>query len=103
MPAGYSWHPIEDFEADPKSLTDGEMRSLWRKTATVSNLSISFQSLGPRYWGSIGVVAYLSSHGSEPVLFPGGTFQISYEEPLNDAQQRFAAWLERMIVAGLTE
>jgi hypothetical protein len=30
MPAAYSWHPIEDLEVDPKSLTDGEMESLWR-------------------------------------------------------------------------
>jgi Fic family protein len=73
------------------------------KTATVSNLSISFQSVGPRFWGIIGVVAYLSSQGPEPVLFPGGTFQINYEEPLKDAQERFGAWLERAIVAGLTE
>jgi len=48
-------------------------------------------------------VAYLSSQGLEPVVFPGGTFQINYEEPLKDAQQRFAVWLESMIVAGLTE
>jgi len=31
MPGGYSWHPIEDFEADPNSLTDGEMESLWSR------------------------------------------------------------------------
>ena len=73
------------------------------KTAAVSNLSISFQSVGPRFWGIIGVVAYLSPQGSVPVLFPDGTFQINYEESLKDAQQRFAPWLERMIVAGLTE
>jgi hypothetical protein len=25
---GYKWHPISDFESDPKTLTDGEMISL---------------------------------------------------------------------------
>jgi Fic family protein len=30
MAAGYKWHPITDPEGDPRSLTDGELDSLWR-------------------------------------------------------------------------
>jgi hypothetical protein len=30
MTAGYKWHPITDLEDDPRSLTDGELDSLWR-------------------------------------------------------------------------
>jgi hypothetical protein len=89
--------PTHDFAAYDKLV------NLVLKTATVSNLSISFQPAGPQYGGIIGVVAYLSSQGLEPVLFPGGTFQINYEEAPKDAEERFAVWLERMIVAGLTE
>jgi Fic family protein len=70
---------------------------------TVTTLSISFQSVGPRNRGIISVVAYLTAHGSQPSLLPTGTFQVNYEEAAATAQERFAAWLERVIVAGLTE
>ena len=30
MAAGYKWHPITDLGDDPRSLTDGELDSLWR-------------------------------------------------------------------------
>jgi Fic family protein len=30
MATGYKWHPITDLEGDPRSLTDGELDSLWR-------------------------------------------------------------------------
>jgi Fic family protein len=30
MAAGYKWHPITDLGGDPRSLTDGELESLWR-------------------------------------------------------------------------
>src|SRR5579863_5753860 len=30
MAAGYKWHPITDLGDDPRSLTDGEIDSLWR-------------------------------------------------------------------------
>ncbi len=30
MAAGYKWHPITDLGDDPKSLTEGELDSLWR-------------------------------------------------------------------------
>jgi hypothetical protein len=30
MAAGYKWHPITDLDDDPRSLTDGELDSLWR-------------------------------------------------------------------------
>lgn len=30
MAAGFKWHPITDIEGDPRSLTDGELDSLWR-------------------------------------------------------------------------
>jgi len=77
--------------------------SLTLSTGTVSTFSVSFQAVGPGYRGLVSVVAYLGSQGAAPILFPGGTFQINYEESSNDAHARFSAWLERMIVAGLTE
>jgi hypothetical protein len=30
MAVGYKWHPITDLGDDPRSLTDGELDSLWR-------------------------------------------------------------------------
>lgn len=62
-----------------------------------------FYGAGPRYRGIIGVVAYLYSESTEPIMLQGGTFQINYEEDLAAAQSRFSPWLERMIVEGLNE
>jgi|ERR1017187_3852859 Fic family protein len=64
---------------------------------------LSFHALGPRFHGIIGVVAYLSRRGAEPILIKDGTFQINYAEDLTTAQTRFSAWLERVIVEGLNE
>lgn len=64
---------------------------------------LSFHALGPRFHGIIGVVAYLSLQGAEPVLIKDGIFQINYAEDLASAQTRFSAWLERVIVEGLNE
>jgi hypothetical protein len=64
-------------------------------------LMLSFQALGPKFRGIIGVVAYLALDGKEPQMLEGGTFQINYEEESGSAQNRFSNWLERMIVEGL--
>jgi Fic family protein len=64
---------------------------------------LSFQALGPRFHGIVGVVAYLLVQGAEPLLLKDGTFLINYEEDLASAQTRFSAWLERVIVEGLNE
>ena len=72
-------------------------------TGTVGTLSISFQAVGPSFRGIISVVAYITVQGSQPSLLSTGTFQINYEETRAAAQERFGAWLERVIVAGLTE
>jgi Fic family protein len=68
-----------------------------------SQLRISFQALGPKFYGLIGVVAYLTRSGdpSEPVLLKEGTFQINYAEDLKVAEARFTPWLERVIVETL--
>jgi hypothetical protein len=72
-------------------------------TGRQDNLVLSFHGLGPRYRGIIGVVAYLSLEGAEPVLIKDGTFQINYEEDVANAQTRFSNWLDRVIVEGLME
>jgi prophage maintenance system killer protein len=64
---------------------------------------LSFQALGPRFHGIIGVVAYLSLQRADPALLKDGTFLINYAEDLATAQTRFSAWLERVIVEGLNE
>lgn len=66
-------------------------------------LVLSFHALGPRFRGIIGVVAYMAVQGQEPTLVKGGTFQINYEEDLDQAQTRFSTWLEHVILEGLTE
>ena len=45
MPAGYTWHHIEDFESDPKRLTDGELVSLGRIWARQKKELAEFQTL----------------------------------------------------------
>jgi Fic family protein len=72
-------------------------------TGRSASLVLSFQSIGPRFRGIIGVVAYLSTQGPEPILIEGGTFQINYEEDLASAQSRFSKWLEHVIVEGLNQ
>jgi prophage maintenance system killer protein len=66
-------------------------------------LALVFNTIGPASSGLIGVLAYITRHGLEPVSLPGGTFLINYEEPFESAQTRYCAWLERVIVAGLSE
>ena len=66
-------------------------------------LVLSFHALGPRYRGIVGVVAYLAVPGQEPTLIKGGAFQINYAENPTNAQNRFSAWLEHVILEGLTE
>ena len=67
------------------------------------SISLSFHALGPRYRGLIAVVPFLFIQGIGATLIEGGTFQINYAEGLTHAQTRFAAWLERVIVAGLNQ
>ena len=45
MPAGYTWHHIEDFESDPKRLTDGELVSLARIWTRQKKELAEFQTL----------------------------------------------------------
>jgi Fic family protein len=72
-------------------------------TGRAEHIAVSFHAIGPRYRGFIGLVAYLTMQGTEPVLIKGGTFQVNYEEDLATAQSRFSAWLERVIVEGLAQ
>jgi polysaccharide pyruvyl transferase WcaK-like protein len=80
-----------------------ELVDLTLSTGFVSRLTISFQSVGPRYHGLITASAYFGPDSSRPQPLPVGTFQINYEESPSDAQERFGVWLERVVVAGLTE
>jgi Fic family protein len=89
--------PMPDF-AEYNALVN-----LGLSTGTVASLSISFQSVGPRYRGIISVVGYLTVQTSPPNILSTGTFLINYEESASDAQERYNPWLERVIVAGLTE
>ena len=66
-------------------------------------LVISFQGIGPRFRGFIGVVGYLFIQGSEPSPIEGAVFQINYQEDVETAKARFSAWLDGVIVRGLNE
>ncbi|HYL34848.1 MAG TPA: Fic family protein [Bryobacteraceae bacterium] len=79
------------------------VEQLWLEAGKSDRLMIWFRALGPRFRAIIGVVAYLSMAGKDPELLEGGTFQINYEEDSARAQERFAAWLDRMIVTGLNK
>ncbi len=76
---------------------------LYLETHPTTTIVLSFQAIGPRFRGLIGVVPYLTRAGSEPKLIEGGTFQINYEEDLASATKRFSAWLDRVIVNGLNK
>lgn len=73
------------------------------RASTSGSLVISFSALGARYHGIIAAVASIDLQGSEPYMLQGGTLLINYEEKYDSAQRRFAAWLEKMIVAGLNK
>ncbi|PWU10483.1 MAG: filamentation induced by cAMP protein fic [Terriglobia bacterium] len=79
------------------------MAQLAMNAGRYDSLTISFQAIGPRFRGIIGVVAYLSIHDAEPILIPGGTFQINYAEDVAKAQTRFSNWLDHVIVEGLNQ
>jgi len=64
-------------------------------------LVISFQGMGPRYRGFIGVVGYLFVNGIGPTPVEGPFFQINYEESRESAKKRFSAWLDGVVVSGL--
>jgi hypothetical protein len=81
----------------------GSLAGLSLQAGRNDRLMLSFHALGPRFRGIIGVVAYLAIEGKEPDVLEGGTFQINYEEDLENAQKRFSNWLERMIVEGLNK
>jgi hypothetical protein len=66
-------------------------------------INISFHGIGPRYRGLVGVVAGYSQWERQGILVSGATFQINCQESIESVQSRYSAWLERVIVAGLTE
>jgi hypothetical protein len=66
------------------------------------SLMVTFQATGPRFRGIIGVLAYLSIQGVEPIQI-GSSFQINYEEEFAHAQSRFSPWLEGTIVEALNQ
>lgn len=79
----------------------GKLVQLFLNTDRHDSLGLTFHSVGPRYRGIIGVLAYLVVQGKEPQLIEGGSFQINYEEGSATAQTRFSTWLEKVIVEGL--
>jgi len=66
-------------------------------------LAISFQGIGPRFRGFIGVVGYLFVQGPGPLPIEGATFQINYEEDIETAKSRFSKWLDGVVVRGLNQ
>lgn len=77
--------------------------SLMLNAARNDTLSISFQGIGPRFRGLIGVVGYLFVEGLNPQPIDVATFQINYEEHVETAKARFATWLDGVIVRGLNK
>ena len=66
-------------------------------------LNLSFESIGPRSLGFVGVLAYLAMNGSESISIEGGAFQINYEEDLESAKARFTRWLDSILIKALNE
>jgi Fic family protein len=66
-------------------------------------LTLSFQGIGPRFRGFIGVVGFLVVQEAAVQPIEGATFQINYEEDLESAKTRFSAWLDGVIVRGLNQ
>jgi fido (protein-threonine AMPylation protein) len=106
-------------EAD--SLRDSAVRAaglvpdfvVFNATATLSlntgrpdALVLSFQGIGPRFRGFIGVVGYLLIHGTRtmpPEENVFHVFQINYEEDIEAAKSRFTKWLDQAIVRALDQ
>jgi hypothetical protein len=80
----------------------GAALNLVLNVGRADTLTISFQALGPKFRGLIGVVAYFSMQGAGPTLV-GSSFQINYEEDPVHAETRFSNWLEQVLVEGLGE
>jgi len=68
-----------------------------------TRLSIVFEEQGPRFRGIVIVRADFVYKEQGPVAIEGSDFQINYEEAQSEVQTRYKAWLERAIVAALTE
>jgi hypothetical protein len=65
-------------------------------------LSLSFNALGPPSRGIIRVVASLWVYGAQPSLIES-PFLINYEEDEKNAEIRFSAWLEGVVIEALKE
>jgi Fic family protein len=81
----------------------GHAITLQLNTGRNEALSLSFQGIGPRFRGFIGVVGYLAIPGTATLLVEKPAFQINYEEDVETAKSRFSAWLDGVIVRGLNE
>jgi Fic family protein len=77
--------------------------TLLLNTGRNESLAISFQGIGARFQGLIGVVGYLQMQGPGSMPIEGATFQINYEEDVETAKARFSTWLDGVIVRGLNE
>ena len=66
-------------------------------------LVIPFVAVGPKFRGLIGAVPVLFVTGRRPSIVGNYPFMVNYVEREVDAQARFSAWLERIIVAGLNQ
>jgi Fic family protein len=66
-------------------------------------LVLSFQGIGPRFRGFIGVVAYLLIQGTGTLPVDESVFQINYEEDLEAAKSRFTKWLDQVIGRALDQ
>jgi prophage maintenance system killer protein len=80
-----------------------EVVRLTLRTEAVSQLTLSFQAVGPAFRGLVNVLPYLVVPGGSPMLIDGGSFLINYEEDLASATARFTTWLDRVIVNGLSQ
>jgi hypothetical protein len=72
-------------------------------TDTYTELTLSFDAIGPKFRGLVGVAPNMQTESSLPKPIEGGTFLINYEEDLASATVRFTKWLDRVIVNGLNQ
>jgi Fic family protein len=91
------------FSAAARQEEEATFVDLTLVTGDIDLFCIMFEPVGPRFHGMIAAVPYFGPDRRTAASLPTGAFVINYAEPASDVRQRFAAWLERAIVAGLTE
>jgi len=68
-----------------------------------SRITISFHSVGAAFRGLLAAVAYFQVGNGPPIPICDDIFRITYQEPRNEAEERYKPWLDACIIRGLAE